>query len=58
MPRKQSEPTQYTQPAKGEPIEIPVPTRDEIDQALAKIAQPLPPKPKKGKSRHKRTGGR
>ena len=36
------EPTQQAQPKKGEPITIPVPTRDEIDQALAKIAQPLP----------------
>ena len=43
----EKEPTQQTQPKKGEPITIPVPTRDEIDQALAAIAQPAPPKPKK-----------
>ena len=43
----EKEPTQETRPVKGEPITIPVPTRDEIDDALAKIAQPLPPQPKK-----------
>ena len=47
------EPTQQTQPKQGEPIEIPVPTWGEIDDALAKAAQPLPPKPKK---RHRRRG--
>jgi hypothetical protein len=47
----EKEPTQQTQPKKGEPITIPVPTRDEIDQALAKIAQPVPPK-KKRRGRH------
>lgn len=41
----EKEPTQRTQPAKGEPIEIPVPTRDEIDDALAKVSRPLPAKP-------------
>jgi hypothetical protein len=43
----EKEPTQPTQHTKGEPIEIPVPTRDEIDAAIAKVAQPIPPKPKK-----------
>jgi len=42
----EKEPTQQTQPKKGEPITIPVPTRDEIDQAIAKVASPVPPKPK------------
>ena len=42
----EKEPTQQTQPKKGEPITIPVPTRDEIDDALAKISMPVPPKPK------------
>ena len=42
----QDKPTQQTQPKVGEPITIPVPTRDEIDDALAKISKPLPPKPK------------
>jgi hypothetical protein len=43
----EKEPTQETQPEKGEPITIPVPTRDESDAAIAKVAQPVPPKPKK-----------
>ena len=30
-----------------QPITIPVPTRDEIEDAIAKVAQPVPPKPKK-----------
>jgi hypothetical protein len=52
----EKEPTQQTQPKKGEPIEIPVPTRDEIDQALAKIAKPLPSEPtKKRRGRHKKS---
>ena len=32
--------TQRTQPKKGEPVEIPVPTRGEFDAALAKVAPP------------------
>jgi hypothetical protein len=43
----EKEPTQETQPEKGEPITIPVPTRDEIDAAISAVAQPVPPKPKK-----------
>ena len=52
----EKEPTQETQPVTGEPITTPVPTRDEIDDALAKAPQPLPQrKPKKPrKLRHKR----
>lgn len=50
----EKEPTQETQPAKGEPIEIPVPTRDEIDAAIAKVAKPLPEgSKKKRRGRHK-----
>lgn len=41
------EPTQQTQPAEGEPIEIPVPTREAIDDAIAKVSRPVPPKPAK-----------
>jgi hypothetical protein len=37
----EKEPTQETQPKKGEPITIPVPTRDEIDAAFAKVAPPV-----------------
>lgn len=40
MSRKQ-ERTQKTQPAKGEPVEIPVPKRKTIDALLKKAAQPL-----------------
>ena len=43
----EKEPTQETQPVRGEPITIPVPTRDEIDAAISRVAQPIPPKPKK-----------
>jgi hypothetical protein len=51
----EKEPTQQTQPMKGEPITIPVPTRGVIDDALAKAAQPVQSKPKKiRKLRHKR----
>jgi hypothetical protein len=49
----EKEPTQQTQPKKGDPITIPVPTRDEIDQAIAKVARPLPDsKKKKRRGRH------
>jgi len=39
MPEKPEE-TQQTQPARGEPVEIPIPTRGEIEDALAKVARP------------------
>jgi hypothetical protein len=32
--------TQPTQPKRGDPIEIPVPTRGEIDRALERVARP------------------
>jgi hypothetical protein len=35
-----SEPTQQTQPKKGEPIEIPVPKIGTIRPAIRKLAQP------------------
>jgi hypothetical protein len=50
----EKEPTQQTQPKKGEPITIPVPKRDDIDKALVAITQPVPAKKKK---RHKRKRG-
>ncbi len=34
------EPTQQTQPKKGEPNEIPVPTREQVLQGLKKLAKP------------------
>ena len=51
----EKEPTQETQPKKGEPITIPVPTRDEVFRVLEKSAQPVPEKPKR-KLRRNRTG--
>jgi len=41
----EKERTQETQPAEGEPITIPVPTREAIDDAIAKVSRPVPPKP-------------
>jgi len=41
MPKSNGdEPTQETRPKEGEPVEIPIPTRGEIEDALGKIAQP------------------
>lgn len=34
------EPTQKTQPQKGEPVEIPVPKRDDFERLLKKAAHP------------------
>src|SRR6059058_4604834 len=39
----EKEPTQRTEQGR----EIPVPTREQIDRDFAKIAKPVPPKPKK-----------
>ena len=36
----EDEPTQPTQPAEGEPVEIPVPTREEVLRDLRKVAKP------------------
>ena len=38
MPDK---PKQPTQPAKGEPVEIPVPSREDVMRDLKKTAQPV-----------------
>lgn len=35
--------TQKTRPAKGEPVEIPVPTREAFLRDLEKVAPPVPP---------------
>ena len=35
-----SEPTQETMPAKGEPVEIPIPTREEVFRDLGSVAKP------------------
>jgi hypothetical protein len=34
--------TQQTNPAQGEPIETPVPERDEIEGLLSRSAKPIP----------------
>ena len=40
MPKQNgNEPTQETQPAKGEPTEIPIPTREEVFRDLGKAAK-------------------
>jgi hypothetical protein len=38
---KNPEPTQKTQPKKGEPVEIPVPKVSTIRAAIRKVAQPV-----------------
>ena len=43
------EPTQPTQPAEGEPVEIPVPTREQVLHDLEKVAKPLARKRNGGK---------
>jgi len=39
---KPKPPTQQTQPAKGKPVEIPVPTRDAVLRDLEKAAKNAP----------------
>jgi hypothetical protein len=48
------EPTQRTQPKKGEPIEIPVPKRDDVLRVFDRAAQPID-KPTKPRRRRRRT---
>lgn len=44
MPKTNGDgPTQTTQPAEGEPVEIPVPTREEVFRDLGKVAKPRKP---------------
>ena len=43
------EPTQRTQPKKGEPVEIPVPKRKAWNRLLRKVAQPKPANGEQGK---------
>ena len=38
-----AEPKQQTKPAKGEPIEIPVPKREQIEDLIDRAAKPLDP---------------
>jgi len=41
MADQDQEPIQQTQPAKGEPVEIPVPKVSTIRAAIRKVAQPV-----------------
>jgi hypothetical protein len=36
---RKRQPTQKTQPKKGEPLEIPVPKREDFDKLVKKVAQ-------------------
>jgi hypothetical protein len=41
MPKTNGDgPTQDTQPKEGEPVDIPIPTRDEVFRDLGKVAKP------------------
>jgi hypothetical protein len=44
------QPTQKTQPKKGEPMDIPVPTRDEWERNMERVAPP--PRPANPEDRH------
>lgn len=44
------EPTQPTQPKKGDPLEIPVPTREDFLRDLKKVAPPAPKPPEPDRS--------
>ncbi len=41
-PQQEPKPTQQTKPKKGEPIEIPIPTRDDWDKVLKRATKQLP----------------
>lgn len=42
MAQDKREPTQRTQPKKGKPVEIPVPSREQVLRDLSKIAKAKP----------------
>ena len=46
---RKHEPKQKTVPAQGKPVEIPIPTKGEFDDALAKVAPPAGRKRPAGK---------
>jgi hypothetical protein len=51
MPKQNGdEPTQETQPKKGEPTEIPIPTREEVFRDLGKVAKPRKKKDGEGRA--------
>ncbi len=39
-PQQEPTPTQQTKPAKGDPIEIPVPKREDIEDLISRAARP------------------
>jgi hypothetical protein len=41
-PNRDVEPTQKTRPKKGEPVEIPVPTRSGWDKVVKRAGRPVP----------------
>jgi hypothetical protein len=41
------QPKQKTKPAQGEPVEIPIPTREEVFRDLEKVAPPPKRRPKR-----------
>jgi hypothetical protein len=41
MAKPDKQPTQKTQPAKGKPVEIPIPTREAVIRDLMKTAPPV-----------------
>lgn len=46
MPKSNGDgPTQPTDPAEGDPVEIPIPTREEVFRDLGKVAKPPKPAP-------------
>jgi hypothetical protein len=47
VPQAEPTPTQQTKPAKGKPITIPVPKRDEIEDLLRRSARPVSGEPDK-----------
>jgi len=49
--KQETGPAQPTQPVKGEPVEIPVPERDDVMRDLRKMAKPPAPGPPPKKPR-------
>lgn len=47
--------TQPTQPAEGEPVEIPVPERENVLRDLRKMGKPAAPVPPRDPSKPRRT---
>jgi hypothetical protein len=47
------DPTQPTQPKKGEPVDIPVPSRRQVEDALERVAKP--PSERRSGRRKRRT---